>query len=151
MFRRLVKAWNLTQEDVHGLQGLKWPFSDGLEYCCANWQHMETFQFSLLSFHWRPCAMGQRSLTDLNTELKLVEGNETWEEFKTPEVACGSSAVYGVICVWTPLLIRRSEPTALVEQLSMYHIFPSCHEKKRKSGGHETQCSNLLYKKLFWT
>lgn len=46
--------------------------------------------------------MGQGSLTDLNTELKLVEGNETQEEFKTPEVACSSSAVYGLY-VYGPL------------------------------------------------
>lgn len=63
---------------------------------------METFQFSLLSFHWHSGAMGQGSLTDLNTELKLVEGNETQEEFKTPEVACSSSAVYGLY-VYGPL------------------------------------------------
>lgn len=60
-------------EDVRGLQGLNWPLSDGLESCCANCHHTETFSFFLLSFHWHPGATGQGSLTDLNAELKLVE------------------------------------------------------------------------------
>lgn len=34
---------------------------------------MEIYQFSLLSFHWHPGAVGHGSLTDLNTEMKLVE------------------------------------------------------------------------------